>query len=536
MMNDKPQVLVIEDIRETLSDYLRNLQSDEYQLTGVRTLDEALTALDQQDFDVVVTDLKLFDQSDGGMQVIRTAKSRDATTGVIVVTGFYTPANAQRAMSELGARTVLGKPLDYADCRQRIHEAINERRYRQAVIEAAGQDAFIPIRSPYIAGKPLGRRNLMFYGRDQVFDFIRENVEMPLQQNHLALIGPRRIGKTSILRQLPTRLEPSTLPVYINCQSLGIDPGMPAFFLRFSRQIRRSLQTQNIDVSDLHTLTKADLGGAPSLAFSDIFLAQLWRVLADRSLVLCLDEFEELEGKVQRGRLDPGVFDFLHELMLTQEKITSILVGTRYLEELEGTSHEAASILELVAFRRIEVLTPDLARQLIEEPVAYSGMYYEEEAIERFQQATGGYPYLIQLLCGRLVNRRNEQKRNGMTLEDIEAVITKVVEGPELGFFWKTLAPHQQAVLIAVCQFARNGETFIPPDIEAQLQAFNLSYQDWPRSVVHLLHELTLEELLREQIIGGQTPQYIVAFDLLGDWVRRHKAIDQIREDINSDR
>jgi hypothetical protein len=331
---------------------------------------------------------------------------------------------------------------------------------------------------------------------------------------------------------LPTRLEPSLLPVYINCQALGIDPGMSAFFLKFSRQIRLSLQSQGVDESRLPTLTKADLGSTPALVFSDIFLSRLWRVLGNRSLVLCLDEFEELENKVQRGRLDVNVFSFLHDLMLTEAQIVCILVGTRHLEEPGAMSPEAASILELVDFQRIGVFSSDVACRLIEEPVAYSGMCYQTGAIENILQATGGYPYLIQLLCGRLVNRRNEQRRNEMTTDDVETTIASLIETTQPGFFWKSLMPCHQAVLICASQLWRSREVITAQNIEAKLQAAGVPYQNWETSVYRLLHELALEELLREQAGDEQNLQYMPAFGLLSAWVRRHKVLDQIRAEI----
>jgi ActR/RegA family two-component response regulator len=535
-VNDQPQVLLVEDDGETLADYLRNLRSDEYGLTGVRSLEEASAALAQTRFDVVVTDLELFDRPDGGMQVLRAAKALDATTGVIMVTGVGGQPDAHRAILELGAREFLYKPLDFTVCCRRIHEAILERRRRLATIEAAARGAFIRIANPYMAGKALGRGSKMFYGRAEVFGFVRDNLSASSHPSHLALVGPRRIGKTSILQQFPERLDPSAfLAVYINCQSLGIDPGMPAFFLKLSRQICGSLQANGVDVSGLAPLTESDLRQAPALTFTDTFLAQVWRALGSRRLLFCLDEFEELEHSVRRGRLDAVVFDFLRELMRSEERIVCILAGTRRLEELGDASQEAGSILDMVAYRRIGVLRPELARRLIEEPVADHGMGYQEEAITQVQHATGGHPYLIHLLCGALVNRRNEQQRDEMTLEDVDAAIAAVIEGPQPGFFWETLTPYQQAVLIAASWLVLKMEPITSHSIAAQLQAFGLSWADWSTPIVGLLHQLALEELLREETSGGQTFQYRLAFDLLGDWVRRHKAIDQIRKDIDHD-
>ncbi len=532
MMN-KPQVLIVEDIEETLADYLLNLRSDEYDLSGVRSLEEALAALEQRTFDVVVTDLELFDHPDGGMHVIQKAKSLDATIGVIMVTVHSNLPTATRAVRELGARAFFSKPLeDYAACRRRIHEAIMERRYRLEAIDAVKRGGFAPIPSPYITGKPLGQGHLMFYGRDEVFDFIRANVADPARYNHLALVGPRRIGKTSILQQLPSRLGTGCLPVYINCQSLGVDPGLPAFFGELGRRIRRGLQEQGVGVSGLPEL---DLGSEPAHTFVERFLAPLRQLVGQRMLVLCLDEFAELTSKVQRGRLDAALFDFLHNLMQEEEHMVFILAGSRSLDELSAVSRSAGGMVQMTARQSVGVFSPELARRLVEEPVAYSGMQYQPEAVEEILRATGGYPYLIQLLCGLLINRRNEQRRNEMTVGDVKLALDMLLETPQPGFFWETLTPNQQRVLIAASRLWQEGPTITARTVEAQLQELNVRCQDWPTPVRDVLHELALAELLHERVGAGQYLEYTLSFELLSAWVRRHKTLDQVREENRRD-
>jgi ActR/RegA family two-component response regulator len=539
MMSEKPQVLVVEDDAGTLSDYLLNLRSDEYHLTGACSLEEAFAALERQTFDAVVTDLELNHRPDGGMRVIERARSLDATTAVIMVTVHSSAIIAGQAIRGLGAQTFFPKPLDFRACRQRIHQAILERRYQLAVIEAADQGGFLPIPSPYMAGKPLGQGSLMFYGRDRVFDFIRDHIGEPPYHNHIALIGPRRIGKTSILRQFPERLEPSFfLPVYVNCQSLGIDPGMPAFFLQFARHIRRSLKRQGVDVAGLPALTPADLGDMPAFAFFYRFLPSLYQTLGTRSLVLCLDEFEELVQKVQRGRLDATVFGFLHSLMIDEPSIACVLAGTRCLTELGRVSRPAAAIVEMTTVHSVGPLSPDLARRLIAEPVAHSGMCYQPEAIEALSSVTGGYPYLIQLLCGQLVTQRNEQRRNEMTPDDVQTAVETLLETPQPGFFWESLTSCQQAVLIAACSLWQRDQRINAPRVSAQLQGMGVPCQHWATPAHQLLHELALEELLRERAGDGQYLEYTLTFELLSHWVRRHKTLDQIQigEETGNDR
>jgi CheY-like chemotaxis protein len=569
-MSEMPQVLVVEDEAEVLEDYLLNLSSDEYKLTGVRSLEDAIAALEKQKFDVVVTDLQLFNRPDGGMQVIERTKALDATIAVIMVTAYGSESIARRAIRQLGAQGFFPKPLDFDFCRKRIHQTILERRYRLAAIEAAAQGGFVPISSPYVAGKPLGQGSVMFYGRDEIFGFIRENIGEPPQHNHLALVGARRIGKTSILQQLPKHLTPSSFfPVYINCQSLGIDPGMPAFFLQLARQIRRGLKRQgsgpvsastlvipneceesngrslvipneceesHASGGDLPILKPADVERMPAFMFMDKFLIPLMHANArfqTCSLVLCLDEFEELVDKVRRGRLDASVFEFLHSLMLDEPHIVFILAGTQRMTELGNVSRRAAEMVEMTTLRSIGPLSPSLARSLIEEPVAHSGMRYESEAIEAILEATGGYPYLIQLLCGMLVVRRNAQRRNEMRVADVQIAIENLLESPQPGFFWESLTLYQKAVLLAVIGLWQGGQVITPQRVAMWLKEAEVGYHNWGVLARHLLHELALQSLLHEEKSDdARASIYTLTFEMLGAWVRRHKTLGEIREEI----
>jgi ActR/RegA family two-component response regulator len=526
-METLPRVLIVED--ELLDEYLLNLTSDQYVLAGTRRLEEALTTIEQQPFDVIVTDLQLFEHADGGMRVAQKAKEVDATTGVIIVTGIGREFAAQQAIRRLGVRDFLQKPVDFPTCRRRIHEAILDRRHRLEAIEAAGRGVFAPIRNPYTPGRSLSTGSEMFYGRDEVFDFIRNNLGRQPRSNHLTLIGPTRIGKTSILQQLAARLGDQFVPVYINCQGLGVDAGMPAFYLQISRTIYHALQTGRFDVSGIPLLSEKDLGSLPSITFTELFLPAVCEALGKVTLVLCLDEFEELHNKVQRGRLDAAVFDLLSDLMQTQEQIAFILTGTRCLEEWDENCWDGASLLSQTISRRIGLLTPEMARRLIEEPVAYCGMHYPPEVMELLLKTCGGHPYLTQLLCGVLVNQRNEQCRNEISPEDVQRAIATVIGEPQPGFFWHSLNLYQQAVLYMACQAVHSGRSITAEEIETQLEAAALPLHTWPERVSRRLHEMALYELLCEHI-HPVAAHYTLAFDLLGAWVRRNITLDQLRE------
>ena len=531
MTNDKPQVLIVEDNAQMLEQYMFGLRSSEYDLLGVRSLSEAIAALERHRIGVVVTDLELFEHADGGMQVIAKAKE-DQAIAAIMITVYSNKEVAARAVHELGARFIPKEhPEFFTLCRRRIIEGIKDWRSKLQDVVGA-ESIFVPLRSPYFTGKSLEQNNKMFYGRDEVFDFIAKNLSELSHYTSVALIGPRRIGKTSILQQLPDRLDLSRLClVNISCDALGPGRGMLNFYVQLARQIKRSLAEQAISVSGIPDLTLTDFNNRdPFIAFAYDFLqAKVLRTIEGRRLVFCLDEFEELVGKVQRGRLESTVFELLHALM-RDEMIVCILAGTQRILNLGHQSPEAAKVVEMTASQGIGPFDFELSRRLIEEPVAYSDMRYQPQAIETIFKITGGYPYLIQLLCGLLVERRNTTQRNLMTVDDVQLSMLKLIENPQPGFFWESLTPQQKLILYAVVQLHQQCVMITPQTIETMLKSLHIVCQDWGISVRDLLYDLMLEGLLDK---SREKQVYMLAFEFLETWMRRHKTLSQSLEELD---
>ena len=101
-----PRVLVVEDEPVILRLLEETLAGDGAVVVTVRDTDEALEALRQQRFDVVLVDILLPGQP--GWRVLE--QLRDGSP-VVVVSARATPSNLTRAF-DLGAVDVFGKPFD----------------------------------------------------------------------------------------------------------------------------------------------------------------------------------------------------------------------------------------------------------------------------------------------------------------------------------------------------------------------------------------------------------------------------------------
>ena len=64
--------------------------------------------------------------------------------------------------------------------------------------------------NPYIAGNPVTGPE-MFFGREDVFQFLRQTLMGQHRDNVIVLYGQRRTGKTSVLYQMRSHLDPRYL-------------------------------------------------------------------------------------------------------------------------------------------------------------------------------------------------------------------------------------------------------------------------------------------------------------------------------------
>jgi ferredoxin len=160
---------------------------------------------------------------------------------------------------------------------------------------APARAASSPADNPYAPGKPLAPDSPMFIGREDVFAFLRETLHGACQENVVALIGPRRIGKTSILRQVETRLADLYWPVFVDVQGILVqDVGL----------LMHSLAERCRDVMAAGVKAPPPGEFATDLAVLPRFLEQLSRAArSDKRWLIMFDEFDDLEQKV-RANLD----------------------------------------------------------------------------------------------------------------------------------------------------------------------------------------------------------------------------------------
>ena len=97
------------------------------------------------------------------------------------------------------------------------------------------------------------------------------------------------------------------MPVYLDGQSLALDPGLPSFFFSLATEITFALEDRGLGATaPLDGLLPSfeEFTDSPAGTFERKFLAGVRQLIGDRHLLLLLDEFEELEAAVRTLRGD----------------------------------------------------------------------------------------------------------------------------------------------------------------------------------------------------------------------------------------
>jgi hypothetical protein len=360
----------------------------------------------------------------------------------------------------------------------------------------------------------------MFYGRADVFAFIRRNLIGQHRDSPILLYGQRRTGKTSVLYQLHRQLGPGYRCIFIDLHGLDLT-GMGNFLLDIANSISRGLQREyqlTVQVPDDEIFL-----ANPRSAFETAFLDAVWSVLGKDHLVLMIDEAVRLDEEVRAGRIEREIFDYLRHLMQHYAQLNFIFsLGSN----LEGMRKEYAFLFSVSLYHRISFLESAASRDLIIEPVRE---HYQvaPQAVTKIARITSGHPYYTQLICHCLFDQWSRAPKPVMTEADVNAVLSDAIElgSPNLTYVWEDSTSEEQAVMAGMAA-AMQGEacSVTLDDARQSWQAVDVLLP--AREGARALHSLTDRE-----IVSGSNA-YSFTVDLLRLWLEKHRRLDWVKEEL----
>ncbi len=281
-----------------------------------------------------------------------------------------------------------------------------------------------PTQQVFRAGDPVDRNGEAFVPRLNVHGELERQIMMSTGCPGLILYGRRRMGKSTVLRNIVKYLPTSVRVVTITME----DPQVFASEDAFCRTLTTAILADQ-PVGDIREMPATSLMELKT--FLDRHNSQLQQQAA--RLLLGIDEYQYLDEKIGQGVFTEGLLQTVRTSIQEHRNLTWVFAGSRALEELTHADWSSY----LVSARTIEIQPFSLVetRQLLTEPLQeseawkhnprrprFNPMFWGTGGIERIHNEAGGWPHLVQLIaetCVDLVNDREVSSVDEALLEDV---------------------------------------------------------------------------------------------------------------------
>ena len=380
------------------------------------------------------------------------------------------------------------------------------------------KEEFIPFDNPYYFTKPA--EGDMFFGRDDLFQWIESNMKGPVVYQNVQLKGQRRAGKTSFLRELHKRLSKDCYCVFIDMQvELNPDSNDVGVLRRICEKLHEGVP------NNIPPPTELDFAKKSYAAFGGYIKDLLENVAKNneendedggpKGIVLILDEFDKVESEIREKRFRPAFLSYFRGFFQRYDRVSGIISGN--FDFL--CSSEWQEFFTVFNPKRVEVLDRDAAEDLVTKPVK-DVLQYDRYAIKKILDFSGRNPYYIQVICHILVEYINEEKKqNFVEAEDVSvAILDKAKEktDPTLQLTWNELDATEKNILFALSQLSSQYKRSIGLDeLYQHLIQNNIKMKRW--KVRSLLGSLEEKDIVIR--LEGFPPYHNFNIILLRDWI-----------------
>ncbi len=283
------------------------------------------------------------------------------------------------------------------------------------------------------------RKAEFFHGRDaeieQILGLLRNG-------QSVSLIGPRRIGKSSLLIQLyhPEVLEPlqlgpqKALFVLLDCQELGGSP---------PEEVYEMLHLGLLDAAEEAGIALKPNGQPGTYRALDRALHQI--AGQDVSVVVLLDEFELLAAN---DHLTPYFFARLRGLT-TKYGLAYLTASQRPLFAITAEEEILSSpFFNIFVTLPLGLFSQDEARSLLSDRLASTNVVFSPALTNHLLKLVGPHPFFLHIAGYHAFQAKlqNDGFIDEEALPSLDAPI-EVEADSHLGYLWQNLTPEEQYAL-----------------------------------------------------------------------------------------
>jgi hypothetical protein len=283
--------------------------------------------------------------------------------------------------------------LEEADVKHLIGARLPTRALSDMVLDQVNLTTV----SPFYTRGPVPEH--MFFGREREINEVRSK----LRTHSVALIGGRRIGKTSTLQRIQRILEPAESeykPYYLDCH--GATQYESFFWL-----VRRRWE---VDIDPK----------AHPVQFEEV-ITQLVERNPGKLIVLLFDEVDSLLNFDRREENQETLFRTLRSLS-NEKRCQFVFSGEKWL--MNSISNPYSALFNFTQAVRLQPLPPKVVHSLVADPFEMLNVWMEqsEQVINRIYQISAGHPNIVQMICQGMVEELDEDPQNAslLTLEHLD--------------------------------------------------------------------------------------------------------------------
>lgn len=358
-------------------------------------------------------------------------------------------------------------------------------------------------RNPFLYGKPISAAS-RFWGRKNELDHILTRL-CSYQPECTALVGERRIGKTSLLNQLRNEQTMQawldswdTILVYEDLQE--VDPTItPTFFWgRLLERIALSLQSND----DLRVACEK---ASTQETINNYTLSNLFARF-DRQGFRVIFLFDEFENITNNKNFTEAFFAGLRALAI-HHRIGLVTSSNRSLADLcHSDAIKSSPFFNIFSVVRLLQFTEDEAIELIEGSLKETDVSFRRAEIEGVFNIAGYHPFFLQiagffLFAGYLQGLPQTQRWEFMANRFAQEA------EPHFAYYWHHSEEEEKIVLTALALLEKKGQ---PPARKFRMDVL---------TKIHSGSELTLVALYNRGLLHKYANTYSLFSTAFSEWI-----------------
>jgi len=256
--------------------------------------------------------------------------------------------------------------------------------------------------SPFYTRGPVPEH--MFFGREREINEVRSK----LRSHSVALIGGRRIGKTSTLQCIYRLFKPresDTVPYYLDCHGAT---SYRTFFWLINRRWQVPVDPEALPVQ-----------------FEDVVSA-----LHDRhpgqQLVFLFDEIDSLLEFDRKPDNHETLFRTFRSLS-NEKRCQFVFSGEKWL--MQATANPYSALFNFAQAMRLQPLPHRVVCHLVADPFEMLNIWLEqpERIVDRIYEISAGHPNIVQMICQAMVEELDAHPAgaNLLTVEHLDRATSR---------------------------------------------------------------------------------------------------------------